>query len=215
MTGFTRPRRFRYIVDWKLQGSLIGHGLVYGATVLAAIGFGIFAPLLWGLGERGEVSGFEEQSIVMIYLHDRFWVIAALALFLVVIGAVRYSHRVAGPMVRFKRNLKLLGNGEMPPPLRTRSSDFLKEEVSVLNRAVAGVSARVDAIKRANAEVSRRADAIAQTSGVRTPELLQLMAACDQLRCATDTFSHVETPEDAARAPEVVSIAPVGHLEGV
>lgn len=215
MRVFTRPRRFRYVVDRKLQGSLIGHGLAYGAAVLAAIGFGIFAPLLWGLGDRGDTSGFEEQSIVMIYLHDRFWIIAALALILVVVGAIRYSHRVAGPLVRFKRNLKMLGNGQMPPPLRTRRSDFLKEEVCVLNRAVAGVSARVDAIKRANAEVCRRADAVAETAGVGTQEVEQLLAACEQLRCATETFSHVETADDSARPSVLVGVAPVGQPGGV
>ena len=58
-----------------------------------------------------------------------------LSLLVVVIGTVRFSHRVAGPMVRYKRNLALLADGKLPPPLRTRRSDFLKEEVVVLNRA--------------------------------------------------------------------------------
>ena len=123
-----------------------------------AIGFGIFAPLL-GL-EDAVTRAIEEQSIVMIYLHDRFWIIAALALILVVVGAIRYSHRVAGPLVRFKRNLKMLGKQMLP--LRTRRSDFLKEEVCVLNRAVAGVSART----RSSAPTlrCRRADAVAETA---------------------------------------------------
>ncbi|MCK5941820.1 MAG: hypothetical protein KAI24_07640, partial [Planctomycetes bacterium] len=159
MSASKHFRRWRYIVDWRLQGSLLTSGLLYGAIVLTAVGLGIFAPLLWDLGGSNQ-DGFEEQSIVMLYLHDRFWGIAAGCLVLVAVGTISFSHRVAGPLVRFKRNLRLLADGKMPPPLRSRSADFLKEEVTALNRAVSGVSARVEAIRRAQLDVRRRVAAL-------------------------------------------------------
>lgn len=214
MKQLTRLRRLRYVVDWKLQGSLTAHGLVYGASVLAAIGFGIFAPLLWGLADSGATSGFEEQSIVMIYLHDRFWLIALLSLLVVVIGTVRFSHRVAGPMVRYKRNLALLADGKLPPPLKTRRSDFLKEEVAVLNRAVAGVGARAAAIRRAQAEVRRRVDAAVAATTMEPALAQQLQNACVELERVTQTFEHVDTHDDLT-APEAASaVAPVGQPGG-
>ena len=216
MNGLPRLRRRRYLVDWKLQGSLVAHGLVYGVAVLAAIGFGIFAPLLWGLGDASAEAGFEEQSIVMIYLHERFWVIAGCSLAVVVIGAVRYSHRVAGPMVRYKRNLRLLADGRMPPPLRTRTADFLKEEVVALNRAVAGVGERVEAIRRAQLDVRRRVGAFEDAVDEATPELRQLVEACERLDAAVRTFRHVDTPEDVELPADVRAPAadPVGQPEG-
>ena len=215
MKGLTRIRRLRYVVDWKLQGSLTAHGVVYGASVLAAIGFGIFAPLLWGLADTGAESGFEEQSIVMIYLHDRFWLIALLSLLVVVIGTVRFSHRVAGPMVRYKRNLSLLADGKLPPPLKTRRSDFLKEEVEILNRAVAGVGARAAAIRRAHAEVVRRVDALAAVSGTGSPAVQQLQVACAELERAAQTFEHVDTCDDLAEPAALNAPAPIGQPGGV
>jgi len=214
MKALTRFRRLRYVVDWKLQGSLVAHGLVYGSMVLAAIGFGIFAPLLWGLSDARLERGFEEQSIVMIYLHDRFWAIALLSLLVVVIGAVRFSHRVAGPMVRYKRNLALLAEGKLPPPLRTRRSDFLKEEVLVLNRAVAGVGERAEVIRRAQREVRRRAGVIAVSQGVEAPEVQRLMEACEQLDLAVQTFHPVDTSDGVALAEELPPAALVGHPGG-
>ena len=214
MKGLTRIRRLRYVVDWKLQGSLTAHGVVYGASVLAAIGFGIFAPLLWGLADTGAESGFEEQSIVMIYLHDRFWLIALLSLLVVVIGTVRFSHRVAGPMVRYKRNLSLLADGKLPPPLKTRRSDFLKEEVEILNRAVAGVGARAAAIRRAHAEVVRRVDALAAASGTGSTAVQQLQVACAELERAAQTFEHVDTCDDLAEPAARNAPAPIGQPGG-
>lgn len=197
MKGLTKLRRLRYVVDWRMQGSLTAHGVVYGASVLAAIGFGIFAPLLWGLADADAESGFEEQSIVMIYLHDRFWLIALLSLLVVVIGTVRFSHRVAGPMVRYKRNLSLLASGKLPPPLKTRRSDFLKEEVEILNRAVAGVGARAASIRSAQAEVARRVDALAAApEASRAAALQRLQAACAEMERAALTFEHVDTCDD-------------------
>jgi methyl-accepting chemotaxis protein len=143
--GFVRKR---YIVDWNLQGSVIAHGLLYGGLVLVAIVVGIFLPLLWDLGDRG-ATVLDEQAIVMLWLHDRLWWIVAACAVIVAGSAVKLSHRIAGPLVRYKRNLRLLADGKLPAPLRTRRGDYLKQEVACLNAAVAGVGARVEAIRRA------------------------------------------------------------------
>ena len=68
-----RHVRSRYIVDWGLQGNLLAHGLLYGGLSLLALTAGIFAPLLWNLGGGGLVTEFEEQAVVMLYMHERFW----------------------------------------------------------------------------------------------------------------------------------------------
>jgi hypothetical protein len=186
--------RWRYIVDWKLQGSLILHGITYGALVLLAVSAGIFSPLLWDLGVVDMDGGYEEQAIVMLYLHERFWLLAMMCLVIVVLGAVRFSHRVAGPMVRFKRNLRLLSDGKFPPPLRTRRTDFLKEEVGCLNKAVVGVGERIDAIRRAQVDLRRKLTDCAETVDDPSVEFAVVMTACDELERTIRMFHHVEEP---------------------
>lgn len=208
-----RIQRWRYIVDWKLQGSLIIHGLTYGGMVLLAVSLGIFSPLLWDLGTVDMDGGYEEQAIVMLYLHERFWFLAAMCLVIVVIGAVRYSHRVAGPMVRYKRNLKLLAEGKFPPPLRTRPADFMKEEVSCLNKAVIGVGERVDAIRRAQAELRSKLTEYMDTSGEMSEEMTPLVSACDELDRAIATFQEVE--EGTQSEPVAESAAEPTFVEQV
>ncbi|MFT4515753.1 MAG: hypothetical protein ACI89X_002603 [Planctomycetota bacterium] len=211
-----RITRWRYIVDWKLQGSLILHGITYGGLVLLAVSVGIFSPLLWDLGVVNMDGGYEEQAIVMLYLHERFWLLAMMCLVLVVLGAVRFSHRVAGPMVRFKRNLKLLSEGKFPPPLRTRRADFLKEEVGCLNKAVVGVGERIDAIRRAQVDLRRKLTDCAASIHEPSADFEAVIGACDELERTVRMFHHVEEP--LTLEPEVEPVAKpelVGSAGGV
>jgi hypothetical protein len=188
-----RSLRRRYVVDWKLQGSLCGHGLLYGCLVLVVVSAGIFLPLLWNLGDAGKVPNFEEQAIVMLYMHERFWALAALCACVVVFGAIRFSHRIAGPLVRYKRNLRLLAEGKLPPPLRTRRADYLQEEVACLNAAVAGVETRVEAAQRAQAAVRRELNhLLARATGHETAQLAALATASLEVDKALAVFSHVD-----------------------
>ena len=117
-------------------------------------------------------------------------------------------------MVRYKRNLSLLADGKLPPPLKTRRSDFLKEEVEILNRAVAGVGARAAAIRRAHAEVARRVDALAAVSGNGSTAVQQLQVACAELERAAQTFEHVDTCDDLAEPAALNAQAPIGQPGG-
>lgn len=123
-------RRSRLLVDRPLQWSLCAHALGIGVFAIAAVMLGLFLPPLWQL-VRGADDDPERASAatVMLYMHEQFWLLAAGSLAVVAVWALRLSHRIAGPMVRFKRNLRLLAEGRLPPPLRTRRRDYLKEEV--------------------------------------------------------------------------------------
>lgn len=193
-----RLRRWRYLVDWTLQGALMTQGVVYGSIALLAVCVGVFGPLLWNF-EESSVDGVDaELSLVLLYLHERFWWVVGAAIVLVVIGALRFSHRVAGPMVCFKRNLRMLGRGELPGDLRTRRSAFLRREVDCLNQAVAGIGERVDAIRMAQLAVRRRLSDCIATTFDESPELEHLVSACEQLERAVLAFRHVDTGDEQA-----------------
>lgn len=197
--------RWRYIVDWKLQGSLCAHGLLYGGLVLVAVSFGIFAPLLWSLGGDNPNASIEDQAIVMLYMHDRFWFLALFCFLLIVLGSVKFSHRIAGPLVRYKRNLRLLAQGKLPTPLRTRDGDYLKEEVACLNDAVAGIAVRVEAIRDAQIAVAREIQNLAARLPQKaTAQAEQLVAANAQLEAAIAAFERFDT-RDGRPAPDPIT----------
>lgn len=207
----THFSRRRYIVDWKLQGSLCMHGLVHGGLVLAAIVAGIFVPLLWDLG--ADVPAYEtEQAIVMLYMHERLWLLALGCGVIVVLSAVKLSHRIAGPLVRYKRNLRLLADGKLPTPLRTRSGDYLKEEVACLNAAVAGIATRVEAIRQAQSVLrGEMAAVLARTSTATAGQFDGLIAASRHLEECVAAIAPFDPGDD--RLPEP-GAAPVVALAG-
>jgi hypothetical protein len=206
--------RRRYLVDWKLQGSLIAHSLLYGGLVLSAVFGGIFMPLVWDLGGAAKPTHFEEQAIVMLWLHERVWALVLLCAVIVVISAIKLSHRIAGPMVRYKRNLRWIADGRLPPPLRTRDGDYLKEEVDCLNRAVAGVTARVDAIRRAQIAVaSEVATLTARAGSPGLPDVAALAAATAALETSLAAFTSID-PRDELPVTASAAASPALALAG-
>lgn len=205
--------RRRYIVDWKLQGSLCLHGLLHGGLVLVAIVAGIFLPLLWDLG-AGQSAQFEEQAIVMLYMHERLWFLVLGCAAIVVVSAVKLSHRIAGPLVRYKRNLRLMADGKLPSPLRTRPGDYLKEEVECLNAAVAGLTARVEAIRCAQAAVRAELSAVlAAAPRALAQQLEPLAEKCrelDRRAAGITSFDTGDERDAAADAAPVLALAGTG-----
>jgi hypothetical protein len=191
--------RRRYLVDWKLQGALCLHGLLYGALVLVAVVAGIFVPLLWTLGE-GRPQQYEEQAIVMLYMHERLWFLVLVCTGIVLVSAVKMSHRIAGPLVRYKRNLRLVAEGKLPPPLRTRRGDFLQEEVACLNLDVDGVRTRVDAIRSAERRLRAQLTAVAAGAPLAVGARADLDAATAALTAAVAAFAEHD-PGDTRPLP--------------
>jgi hypothetical protein len=178
-----------------LQWSLCLHCIAYGGLLLLLVAAGIFGPLLWQLGDRAPNSPSDpEIAAVMLYMHSRFWLIAAGGLVLIVIGALRFSHRIAGPLVRYKRNLRLMAEGQLPPPLRTRDGDFLQEEVACLNRAVVGVSQRIERARTAQAALRRELGAVADATrfGGGEVDIAAVLAANDELQARLDEFTTID-----------------------
>jgi hypothetical protein len=147
----------------------------------------------------------EEQAVVMLYMHERFWWLASLCVVIVVLGAVKFSHRIAGPLVRFKRNLRLMADGKLPSPLRTRSGDYLQEEVACLNQAVAGLTARVESMHKAHAVLQRELEtAAAQGSRQARNDLEPVLAAGRELQQCLAAIQRFDTKDDVR--PQVASV---------
>lgn len=206
-----RPLRRRYFVDRTLQGRLIAQALLYGGLVIVLFCGGVFVPVLWELGGHDSAVSFEAAT-VMLYMHESFWPIALLCAVAVTIGSVRFSHRIAGPLVRYKRNLRMLAEGKLTPPLRTRNGDLLQDEVAALNGAVQGVAQRVDAVRSAQLALRRELTIVLDGCDAETRQRMEsLVDACDALELAVRGFRHVDPGDE--RVPAVAS-AVVGAVQG-
>lgn len=207
--SFRRLRR-RLLVDRPFQGSLMVHAMGLGLTTLLVVALGIFVPLLWELSSGSGPSLDVDVAVVMVYMHERFWGVAALCVLLAVYGALRLSHRIAGPLVRYKRNLRMIANGQLPPPLRTRRRDYLKDEVACLNDAVSGVRERVAALRTAHNLLQRELHGARAAGQIDPSAWSQLQDAERQLAAGLAAFRDTgeldaELAADAQGVPAAVA----------
>ncbi len=127
-------RRRHYIVNRALQLQLVamsvGQMLFFG-TVLST---GLFLPLaIQLLGGPIDSPVTERAAAYFLNLHSTFWWAAVLAFLVVFLHAVYTSHRLAGPLYRFRVAIETLNEGRVPRAVNLRNGDFLQPEAVVLN----------------------------------------------------------------------------------
>jgi methyl-accepting chemotaxis protein len=153
----SRPKswfRAQLIVDRGLQFNLVTRVVIFVLFTFCVIFALLYSPLVRRLvvGQDPESRALAE---ILLYMQARFWPAALICLAVAVIGAVLTSHRIAGPLVRVKRILRLLSQGHFPAALHTRPGDYFRSEVDVLNEMVSGLSKRVHDLKTANTELNQ------------------------------------------------------------
>jgi hypothetical protein len=81
---------------------------------------------IWRLLEEGPGNPFQQYASVMV---ENAPALVCLALLMPVMAydAIRFSHRLVGPLVRFRRTMESIANGEAVRPNKLREGDFLNE----------------------------------------------------------------------------------------
>jgi hypothetical protein len=125
-------RRRRLWVDAKLQGSLLSRATLYWVHCLLSVA--LFAFLWTMLVQRPATSADLIQSFSKQFGPA---LVGSLALLpLVLLDCLRVSNRLAGPMMRLRREMKALANGEDARPIQLRRDDFWAEVADDWNRIV-------------------------------------------------------------------------------
>ena len=126
-------RRRRYLVDPQVQGALLRQAIYYwfwaSATfALIIFVYRVFPAMLSGTGQE---SG-------RIWYHVAPYLVASAVLFpIVIFSSIRFSNRFVGPMVRVRRTLKQLAQGETTPIRAFRKNDFWSDTVDDINEIAA------------------------------------------------------------------------------
>lgn len=102
-------------------------------------------------------------------------VIGAIELVLIVAiwyGSLRASHRIAGPVHVFTRELSKLGQGDLTCDIALRDTDMFKIEGEAMNASVAALRQRMDNAKKLAANIQQ-----AQASGEDASALIDALCA--------------------------------------
>jgi len=149
-------RRRRFIVNRDVQIALLRNSFLYLLLFVAVIGIVFFVPLM------AELTGTENPSErtvplgdQMRYLHDYIWIALILAMILIFLHSVRTSHRVAGPLYRFKVVLEALKEGEISSPIRIRKGDYLHEEADLINQVLESLRQNLEGLQQAQEQLKQ------------------------------------------------------------
>jgi methyl-accepting chemotaxis protein len=187
-------RRRKYIIDRRLQFRLLFYSVGYILFYIVAIGAGLFVPLMIQLSNADQTS--PEALVVatnFLYLHYHFWPVALLSVIVVALHSILTSHRIAGPLYRFRRIFQDLKEGTIPEVVHLRRRDLLQSEMQSINEMLDGLRTRISGIQRAEellgqsiAECERRV-ALLDDAGMRQC-IGELAERGDSLAQATRTI---------------------------
>ena len=159
-------RRRRYIVDKRLQIRLLVYNGMYFLIITAAIWAGLFLPLALDLSnpnlsisEQGEVAG------KILYLHSRLGPILLIVFVILAIHSVLISHRIAGPLYRFKATFNQVAQGDLSKVVAIRKGDLLVNEQNKIEEMIGTLSSRLKNVKREHAAMEQALQSLIRSQG--------------------------------------------------
>jgi hypothetical protein len=138
--------RRRLIVSGLQHRLLAGNFLYLLSIVIVFVSAG-FAPLILTLDNTtlpAEIRDAAAQRLLLI--QDWMWVVIPMIIGLCILHSVFVSHRIAGPLYRFNRIFRQVGNGDLSINIRIRKADYLWPETHCLNEMIQGLARRVEQI---------------------------------------------------------------------
>jgi hypothetical protein len=128
-------RRKKFLVDKSLQLRFLLINLSYAALLLFVTAASLFAPLIFKMENLDPYSSeASDVAASILYLHRRFWLPVFLTLILGALHSLKITHRLAGPLFRFRSVFNSIEAGILPKPVKLRKNDFLDAELNAINR---------------------------------------------------------------------------------
>ena len=128
-------RRRRVLVDRKLQGSLLFRVALY--WLCCQLSMALMLGCCLALDESPRSSAAWLQQIWVQY--GQALIASLLVLPLVLLDCLVISNKFAGPMLRLRRAMKQLADGQPVAPIRFRRGDFWGEFTTEFNRVLARI----------------------------------------------------------------------------
>ncbi|MCZ6794811.1 MAG: methyl-accepting chemotaxis protein [Planctomycetota bacterium] len=147
--------RRRILID-GLQYRMLVASLVYCLVVATVLGACVFGPMLAEL--RGAPTYSEERvemANAFLYLSTRLLTFGLLLLALLGFHSVLLSHRIAGPLYRFRQGFKAVARGDLSTRVRIRKNDYLQKEAAGIHEMFDSLKRKVNAIAARSEDVAR------------------------------------------------------------
>ncbi len=203
----SRPRFRRHFLWDTVQPRFLGLSFCYVLVVILAVSGALFLPLMLQL-DHLSLSSSEAQRVADQFelLHSRFWPAVFVALLLLIVHGVFFSHRIAGPLYRFRRIFQSVASGDLTVGTSIRKSDYLHAEAQCLGEMVGALREKIARIEAHHADIAPQLDRLKQAA-VRgafrevEQEADRLRVTVEQLTQAMEPFQTEPGAAEARPAP--------------
>jgi methyl-accepting chemotaxis protein len=158
-------RRRNFLVDKNLQFRIIAASLGYVAFYIVMLSVVTFGPIFMEM--RSAYPGSYRAYLLansFLYLHRHMWPAVLFIMIAVCIHALFFSHRMAGPMYRFRQIFKALTAGKVPGQQRLRKGDYLQAEMALINEMLSSLQSKISQIQETQKAVAASIAGIVQRS---------------------------------------------------
>ena len=183
-------RRRQFVVD-GFQGRFIATQLGWLALFLCAFAFVLFAPQAYVL-LGSDTQQRLDAAVVFLSLHHRFWPAVGVVFAIATLVTVRQSHRIAGPLYRFRRVCDEVAAGHLFVTARVRRGDYLTQEAEAFEGMLLVLRTRLATAQAALAQAEEHLQAA--TAAAPSHELEAIRAIVARARHSLDAFELTAPP---------------------
>lgn len=129
----------------RLVAVIVSH---FTLVIMIFIG-ALFAPIIVTL-QSGDVTSPHVQQAAreFLVLHTRLWAPLCGAFLLLILHNILITHRIAGPLLRFRRYLKGVGDGDLSSSISFRKKDYLLEDAEIASHMVRTLRDKVSHVQK-------------------------------------------------------------------
>lgn len=195
-TGHPNFFKRKYIVDPKLQITILVSSLGYVVFFMIILAVALFMPLLMQMNQlHPNAWRSSEAAKHLVYLHQWLWPACLIGLIIVAIHSIGVSHRIAGPLYRFRNVFAAMGDGVIPKPTRLRKGDLLHSEMDAVNDMLESLRSRIRDIEHAQRSLSDTIDTCKRECRAGGEFLLQLDQIKSRSEQLAEKLSHLKYEE--------------------
>lgn len=192
MTSIFFKRR-RLLVD-RFQYRLIGISMIHFGLVLAVFLLAMLLPLMLKLDDPSTTYLERQRAAdVILFFNEQLWLPLAAMFLLLTVHSLLVSHRIAGPLYRFRTVFKAVAEGDLSMRATIRKHDYLHAHARALNEMIEALEVR---FKGLGDQALRLKDAAAQVKHAASAgAVAEVHKAVERLEFQVETLQgQIERP---------------------
>ena len=140
-------KRRQLIVD-RFQYRLVAISAGHFGLVLLVFLVAMLLPLMLQLDDPS-ASYIEKQRVadVLLFFNEQLWLPLAAVFLLLTVHSLFVSHRIAGPLYRFRMVYKALAGGNLSIRATIRKHDYLQTDARALSEMIEALETRIRSLE--------------------------------------------------------------------